>query len=81
MLLLVARQEVTKKRAKTFPLGTPLVRAKTVDAPRHQCFCENGQFQILRSHFEVKMRTRKMHASRKATVFAICYAPLFAQIP
>jgi hypothetical protein len=24
MLLLAARQEVTKKRAKTFPLGTPL---------------------------------------------------------
>ena len=32
MLLLVARQEVTKKRAKTFPLGTPLVHAKTVGA-------------------------------------------------
>ena len=34
MLLLAARQEVTKKRAKTFPLGSPLPLA----GERHICF-------------------------------------------
>ena len=34
VLLLVARQEATKKRAKTFPLGTPLAA---------RCFTTNGR--------------------------------------
>jgi hypothetical protein len=30
------------------------MRAKTVDAPRHQCFGETKHIQILRSHFDEK---------------------------
>jgi hypothetical protein len=59
VLLLTARQEVTKNRAKGSAFGNRAVRAKTVDAPRQQCFCENGQIQILRLHFDVKMQTDK----------------------
>jgi hypothetical protein len=45
------------------------VLAKTVDALRHQCFCEVLQIQILRAHFDIKMRTRKMHATSKSKSF------------
>jgi len=38
------------------------------------------QIQLLRSHFDEKMRARKTHASSKAKVYAKCYALLLAQI-
>ena len=49
--------------------------AKTVDASRHQCFCELLHIQTLRSHFDGKMRARKAHAGCNAKIFAVCYAP------
>jgi hypothetical protein len=33
------------------------------------------QIQLLRSHFDSKMRARRAHASREARIFAICDAP------
>ena len=41
VLLLAARQEVTKKRAKTFPLGTPLASRRFYDKRRGCCFRKN----------------------------------------
>jgi hypothetical protein len=69
MPLLGAPQEVAKKRARTFPPGPPLERAKTVDAPRHQCFGETKHIQILRSHFDEKMRARRAHATNASKSF------------
>ena len=68
MALLGAPQEVPKKRAKTFPLGTPSVRAKT-EARAPLYFCEGEQIQLLRSHFDIKMRTRKTHVPRESKNF------------
>ncbi len=40
MTLLGAPQEVSKKRAKTFPLGTPLASRRSDDERRGFCFCK-----------------------------------------
>jgi hypothetical protein len=49
--------------------------AKTVDASRHQCFCEGEQIQILRWRFDKKTPTRGRTQQAKAKVLATCDAP------
>ena len=69
-------KERTKKTRPDVPSGTSLcARANVVSLSLHSCLRENKQIQNLRSHFDEKMRTQKMHAGRKARVFAICNAP------
>jgi hypothetical protein len=68
-ILCHAAKNEPRKRAKTFPLGTPFVRAKTVDASRHQCFVVDKQIQILRWRFDIKTPTRKWHATSDSKSF------------
>ena len=67
MLLLAARQEVTKKRAKPFPLGSPLAGAKTVGDKRLQCFGEDKHIQTLRLQVKetCKHGRRTQHTKQK----------------
>ena len=49
MSLLATRQEVAKKRAKTFPLGSPLQREKVAALALCSSFREVIKIQILRA--------------------------------
>jgi hypothetical protein len=51
-----------QKTSQGFPLDPPWCAPKLLTLPRHQCFGGVEQIQILRSHFDTKMRTRKWHA-------------------
>jgi hypothetical protein len=53
----------------------PQVRAKTVGGKRLQCFCENMQIQILRSHFDVKCEHGGVTHVATAKIFAVCDVP------
>ena len=61
------------------PFGNPQ-RANDATLPLRSCLRGNEHIQLLRSHLEIQMRTRKVHARRKAKTSATCYAPLSAQI-
>ena len=81
MLLLAARQEVAKKRAKTFPLGTPLAGAQTTLRWRSTHICaELCKFRSCVGVLMIKRQHGSSTHDAKAKVFAMCYAPLLAQI-
>ena len=69
-LCLVAKKW-RKKGRPDFPSGTSLgARANDVALSLHSCLREIMQIQILRSHLEIQMRTRKAHASHNGKSFS-----------
>ena len=78
MPLLGSPQEVSKKRAKgSNTLWKPRTRHEKskiflIVARRYA----NSEFAL---PFEGQTATRKTHASREASTFSACYAPLFAK--